>query len=709
MSMLQRVEKEIAGRKLALEVGEVAKQANGATLVWYGETVVLVTAVMAPEVREGIDFVPLTVDYREKAYAAGKIPGGFFKREGRPSEREVLTSRLVDRPIRPLFPKGFGRETQVIAMVLSADTENDPDVLAMIGASTALTVSDIPFEGPIGAVRVGRIEGEFVINPTRQQQALSDLDLVIAGVDEGIVMVEGSAREVSEEVLIEGLEVGHRVIREVIALQRDLRETAGKPKQLSMAEAGDAAFGQRVRELATPWVREAIRIPEKQLREHRMSEVLAAARAALSDLTPEQAGLVPKLLEVIEREQMRTMILEEGIRADGRRTDEIRPITIRVGVMPRTHGSALFTRGETQALVVSTLGTSTDEQIVDNLEGKSSKTFMLHYNFPPFSVGEVSPNRGPGRREIGHGALAERSIAPILPNSDAFPYTIRVVSDILESNGSSSMATVCGAALSLMDAGVPILAPVAGIAMGLISEPGRGTAVLSDILGLEDHLGDMDFKVAGTPTGVTGFQLDVKIGGVDAGILRGAIEQARRGRLAILEKMAAVIALPREQLSTHAPRIVTIRINPDKIREVIGPGGKVIRGIIEKTGANIDIEDDGRINIASADEKAARAAIEMIRGITAEAEIGKIYRGKVKKITDFGAFVEILPGTDGLVHISQIAEQRIKSVSDVLKEGEEVLVKVLEIDKQGRVKLSRREALREVKEREAPTPADAPA
>jgi len=707
MSMLQRVEKELAGRKLVLEVGEVAKQANGATLVSYGETVVLVTAVVAPEVREGIDFVPLTVDYREKAYAAGKIPGGFFKREGRPSEREVLTSRLIDRPIRPLFPKGFSQEIQVIAFVLSADTENNPDVLAIIGASTALTVSDIPFQGPIGAVRVGRIEGEFVINPTRQQQSLSDLDLVIAGVDEGIVMVEGSGREVSEEVLIEGLEVGHRAIREIIALQRDLRETAGKPKLPSATEASDSALVQRVRDMATPWVRDAIRIPEKQVRERRMSEVLAEVLTAMADLLPEQALLVPKLIETIEREQMRTMILEEGIRADGRRTDEIRPISIRVGVLPRTHGSSLFTRGETQALVVSTLGTSTDEQIVDELEGKSSKAFMLHYNFPPFSVGEVSPMRGPGRREIGHGALAERSVAPILPSSDTFPYTIRVVSDILESNGSSSMATICGATLSLMDAGVPILAPVAGIAMGLISEPGRGIAVLSDILGLEDHLGDMDFKVAGTPTGVTGFQLDVKIGGVDTTILRGAIEQARQGRLWILEKMASVIAMPRAQLSTHAPRIITIRINPDKIREVIGPGGKVIRSIIEKTGANIDIEDDGRINIASADEKAARAAIKLIRGITAEAEIGKIYRGKVKKITDFGAFVEIMPGTDGLVHISQIAEQRIKSVSDVLKEGEEVMVKVLEIDKQGRVKLSRREALREARERDEPAPADA--
>jgi polyribonucleotide nucleotidyltransferase len=707
MSMLQRVEKELAGRKLVLEVGEVAKQANGAALVSYGETMVLVTAVVAPEVREGIDFVPLTVDYREKAYAAGKIPGGFFKREGRPSEREVLTSRLIDRPIRPLFPKGFSQETQVIAIALSADTENNPDVLAIIGASTALTVSDIPFQGPIGAVRVGRIEGEFVINPTRQQQSLSDLDLVIAGVDEGIVMVEGSGREVSEEVLIEGLEVGHRAIREIIALQRDLRETAGKPKLPSATEASDSALVQWVREMATPWVRDAIRIPEKQVRERRMSEVLAEVLTAMADVLPEQALLVPKLIETIEREQMRTMILEEGIRADGRRTDEIRPISIRVGVLPRTHGSSLFTRGETQALVVSTLGTSTDEQIVDELEGKSSKAFMLHYNFPPFSVGEVSPMRGPGRREIGHGALAERSVAPVLPSSDTFPYTIRVVSDILESNGSSSMATICGATLSLMDAGVPILAPVAGIAMGLISEPGRGIAVLSDILGLEDHLGDMDFKVAGTPTGVTGFQLDVKIGGVDTTILRGAIEQARQGRLWILEKMASVIAMPRAQLSTHAPRIITIRINPDKIREVIGPGGKVIRSIIEKTGANIDIEDDGRINIASADEQAARAAIELIRGITAEAEIGKIYRGKVKKITDFGAFVEIMPGTDGLVHISQIAEQRIKSVSDVLKEGEEVMVKVLEIDKQGRVKLSRREALREAKARDEPAPADA--
>jgi polyribonucleotide nucleotidyltransferase len=707
--MLQRVEKEIAGRKLILEVGEVAKQANGAVMVWYGETVVLVTTAVAPELREGIDFVPLTVDYREKAYAAGKIPGGFFKREGRPSEREILTSRLIDRPIRPLFPKGFRQETQVIAFVLSADTENDPDILAMIGASVALTISDIPFGGPIGAVRIGRIDGQYVINPTHHQQGVSDLDLVIAGVDEGIVMVEGSGREVPEAVLVEGLEVGQRVIREIIALQRDLQERVGKPKLAVAAEEIDPRLVQGVRQLATPRVREAIRIAEKQARERRMAAVLAEVLAALEGLPPEQQLLVPKLIETVERDELRTMILAEGMRADGRRPEAIRPISIRVGVLPRTHGSALFTRGETQALVVSTLGTSTDEQIVDELEGKSSKAFMLHYNFPPFSVGEVSPMRGPGRREIGHGALAERAIAPVLPPSEHFPYTIRIVSDILESNGSSSMATVCGATLSLMDAGVPIHAPVAGIAMGLISEPGRGVAVLSDILGLEDHLGDMDFKVAGTPAGITGFQLDVKIGGVDTATLRGALEQARQGRLYILEKMAAVIANPRAQLSTHAPRIITIRINPDKIREVIGPGGKIIRSIIEKTGANIDIEDDGRISIASADEHAARAAIEMIRGITAEAEVGKIYRGKVKKITDFGAFVEILPGTDGLVHISEIAEQRIKSVADVLKEGEEIPVKVLAVDKQGRIKLSRREALREMKEpSEAARPDTAP-
>jgi polyribonucleotide nucleotidyltransferase len=693
--MLQRVEKDIGGRKLVLEVGEVAKQANGAVLMWYGETVVLVTAVMAPEEREGIDFIPLTVDYREKAYAAGKIPGGFFKREGRPSEREVLTSRLIDRPIRPLFRKGFRQETQVIAFVLSADMENDPDILAMIGASAALTTSDIPFEGPIGAVRIGRIDGEYVVNPTHQQQTASDLDLIIAGVDEGIVMVEGSAREVPEQVLVEGLEVGHRVIREIIALQRDLRATMGKPKRPVTVAEVDPLLVQRVRQRATSQVRQAIRIAEKLARERRMADVLADVLMDVADLPPEQQLAIPKLVEAIERDELRTMILEEGIRADGRRTDEIRPISIRVGVLPRTHGSALFTRGETQALVVSTLGTSSDEQIIDELEGKSSKAFMLHYNFPPFSVGEASPMRGPGRREIGHGALAERSIAPILPPSEQFPYTIRIVSDILESNGSSSMASVCGATLSLMDAGVPVRAPVAGIAMGLISEPGRGVAVLSDILGLEDHLGDMDFKVAGTPEGITGFQLDVKIGGIGTATLHGALEQALRGRLFILEAMSSVIATPRSQLSMHAPRIITIRINPDKIREVIGPGGKVIRSIIERTGANIDIEDDGRINIASADEKAARAAIDIIRGITAEAEIGKIYHGKVKKIMDFGAFVEILPGTDGLVHISQIADQRVKSVSDVLKEGDEIPVKVLEIDKQGRIKLSRREALRE--------------
>jgi len=705
--MLQRVEKEIGGRKLVFETGEMAKQADGAVLVWYGETAVLVTAVAAPEIREGIDFVPLTVDYREKAYAAGKIPGGFFKREGRPSEKEVLTSRLIDRPIRPLFPKGFRQETQVIAFVLSADNEHDPDILAMIGASAALTVSDIPFGGPIGAVRIGRINGEYVINPTHQQEAQSDLDLVIAGLEEGIVMVEGGGREVPEQVLVEGLQIGHQVIKEIIALQRALRETIGKAKFTLLAGGIDPALEQRIRQLATAGVREAIRIPEKLTRERRMAEVLALVLTEVDASQLAQPTDVPKVIEAIEREELRLMVLQSGIRPDGRGTDEIRPISIRVGVLPRTHGSALFTRGETQALVVTTLGTSMDEQIVDALAGKSSKSFMLHYNFPPFSVGEVRPMRGPGRREIGHGALAERSMAPVLPKREQFPYTIRIVSDILESNGSSAMASVCGAALSLMDAGVPIHAPVAGIAMGLISEAGQGLAVLSDILGMEDHLGDMDFKVAGTAAGITGFQLDVKVGGVGTEILQGALEQARTGRLFILEKMRAALAEPRAQLSTHAPRILTIHISPDKIREVIGPGGKVIRGIIEKTGVNIDIEDDGTVNIASADEKAGRAAIDIIKGIAAEAEVGKIYQGKVKKITDFGAFVEILPGTDGLVHISQVADRRIKSVSEVLKEGEEVLVKVLEIDRQGRIKLSRREAMREREGRSEPLPADA--
>lgn len=701
--MFQVVEKQIGGKTLRLETGEMAKQAHGAVVVRYEDVVVLVTAVAAPAVREGIDFFPLTVDYREKFYAAGKIPGGFIKREGRPGEKEILTSRLIDRPLRPLFPKAYRNETQVIATVLSADQQNDPDILAMIGASAALTVSDIPFLGPVGAVRVGRIEGEFVINPTYNELEVSDLELVIAGTKSAIVMVEGGAKEVSEEVMFQALTFGHSVIQEIIDLQFDLQKLAGREKRTLEPVTLDTTLENQVRDRATPKIREAIVIPEKLARQQRLQEVFTEIVEALAEEEEEAAPLIQKVYEDIEREELRRLALEEGVRADGRRLDEIRPISIRVGILPRTHGSALFTRGETQALVVTTLGTTADEQRMDDLEGKTSKTFMLHYNFPPFSVGEVSPLRGPGRREIGHGALAERSLLPVIPPSEEFPYTIRIVSDILESNGSSSMATVCGASLSMMDAGVPIRAPVAGIAMGLIKEGDR-FAILSDILGVEDHLGDMDFKVAGTTQGITGFQMDVKINeGISNEIMWQALEQARVGRLMILEKMNEVLTHHRAELSIHAPRIITMRIHTDKIRDVIGPGGKMIRSIIEKTGVSIDISDDGLVSIASPDGQAAQKAINIIKEITAEAEIGKIYVGKVKKIVDFGAFVEILPGTEGLVHISQISDRRVRSVADELREGDEILVKVLDIDPQGRIKLSRKEALKESPGKELPS------
>ncbi len=701
--MFQVVEKQIGGKTLRLETGEMAKQAHGAVVARYEDVVVLVTAVAAPAVREGIDFFPLTVDYREKFYAAGKIPGGFIKREGRPGEKEILTSRLIDRPLRPLFPKAYRNETQVIATVLSADQQNDPDILAMIGASAALTVSDIPFLGPVGAVRVGRIEGEFVINPTYSELEVSDLELVIAGTKSAIVMVEGGAKEVSEEVMFQALTFGHSVIQEIIDLQCDLQKLAGREKRPLEPETLDTTLENQVRDRATPKIREAIVIPEKLARQQRLQEVFTEIVEALAEEEEEAAPLIQKVYEDIEREELRRLALEEGVRADGRRLNEIRPISIRVGVLPRTHGSALFTRGETQALVVTTLGTTADEQRMDDLEGKTSKTFMLHYNFPPFSVGEVSPLRGPGRREIGHGALAERSLLPVIPPNEEFPYTIRIVSDILESNGSSSMATVCGASLSMMDAGVPIRAPVAGIAMGLIKEGDR-FAILSDILGVEDHLGDMDFKVAGTTQGITGFQMDVKINeGISNEIMWQALEQARVGRLLILEKMNEVLTHHRAELSIHAPRIITMRIHTDKIRDVIGPGGKMIRSIIEKTGVSIDISDDGLVSIASPDGQAAQKAINIIKEITAEAEIGKIYVGKVKKIVDFGAFVEILPGTEGLVHISQISDRRVRSVADELREGDEILVKVLDIDPQGRIKLSRKEALKESPGKELPS------
>jgi len=690
--MTFRSEVTLEGRPLSIEVGRVARQADGAAWVRYGDTVVLVTAVASKEPREGIDFFPLTVDYQERAYAAGKIPGGFFKREGRPHEKETLTSRLIDRPIRPLFPKGYRQDVQIIATVLSADQENDPDVLAVVGASAALTVSPIPFLGPLGCVRVGRVDGKLIVNPSYAQLAQSDLDVVLAGSESAIVMVEGGAQQVSEDVLLEAFLHAHRTMQPIIQMQHDLARQLQVAKAPFVCPPVDPAVQARVEEFCRPRLRELVLEREKEVQRARRKALLDEACATLAGES--EAGIlqVKDVFDELEKREMRRLILEEGKRPDGRAVTEVRPITCEVGVLPRTHGSALFTRGQTQALATTTLGTSEDEQRMDDLEGESFKRFMLHYNFPPFSVGEVKMMRGASRRDIGHGALAERAILPILPGKEEFPYTVRIVSDILESNGSSSMATVCGASLSLMDAGVPIRAAVAGVAMGLVKE-GERTAVLTDIQGLEDHLGDMDFKVAGTRTGVTSIQMDIKIQGITEAILRQALTQAHEARMKVLGIMDGALAGPRGSLSPYAPRIISFKIPTDKIREVIGPGGKVIRGIVEQTGAKIDIEDDGTVSIASVDEAAAQKAMDIIGKIVEVPEVGKVYTGKVVKIMEFGAFVEILPGTDGLLHISQIARERIKRVEDVLKEGDEVMVKVLEVDKSGKIRLSRRELL----------------
>ena len=691
--MVHKVEEKIGGRTLALETGEMAKQADGAVVVAYGETVILAAAV-ADGVREGIDFFPLTVDYREKFFAAGKIPGGFFKREGRPTEKEILTCRLIDRPIRPLFPDGFKEDTQILISTLSHDGENDPDILALIGSSAALLISDIPFNGPLGAVRVGHIDGRIIINPTYEELEASDMNVVLAGREDSIVMVEGGADQVSEDVMIQAFEEGHRVIQTIVRMQQEIQRSAGRSDRAFEAPKQDGAIGRQIRESLGNRLRESILIPEKQQREN---TVAALRDEMVEQLAGEDGDLRKGIAEEfhdLEYEEVRRMIIEKEVRADGRDLSTVRPISGRVSVLPRTHGSALFTRGETQALVTATLGTADDEQQLDNLESRGRKTFMLHYNFPPFCTGETKPIRGPARREIGHGALAERAIRPVLPDHETFPYTIRIVSDILESNGSSSMATVSGSSLSLMDAGVPIKAPVAGIAMGLIMEEGR-PFILTDILGLEDHLGDMDFKVAGTREGITAIQMDIKIQGLPMDIMKTALGRALEARLHVLDKMDAILNKPREELSAYAPRIFTVKIRREKVRDVIGAGGKVVRGIIEKTGVSIDIEDDGTIRVASVDEPSARAAIAMIKDLTQEAEIGKIYRGIVKKIMDFGAFVEIFPGTDGLVHISQLADTRVRTVTDILKEGDEVMVKVLEIDGQGRIRLSRKEAPQE--------------
>jgi len=693
--MRKKLEKTIAGRTLSIETGELAKLSGGAVLVSYGETVILATAVAEESVRD-VPFVPLTVDYREKMYAGGRIPGGFFKREGRPTEKETITCRLIDRPVRPLFPEGYRHETQIISFVLSVDQENEPDILSIIGGSAALTISDIPFQGPLGAVRIGRINGNLLVNPTHEEQALSDFNLIVAGTEDSIVMVEGGGKEVSEEAVVDGLDLAHSVIREIVAMQLELQELVGVPKRDPVVVSSEPEGLEDVEAFLKGRMAEALLHTGKQERSAALQGLL---EETINHIVGEEAEEnrdreIASAFKIIEKREARRLIIEEGRRVDGRSLDTIRSISVKVGWLPRTHGSSLFSRGETQALVVSTLGTSIDEQRIDDLDGKSTKSFMLHYNFPPFCVGEASFLRGPGRREIGHGVLAERAMLPLLPSGDEFPYTIRVVSDILESNGSSSMATVCGASLSLMDSGVPLKSPCAGIAMGLIKDNDR-YFILSDITGLEDQLGDMDFKVAGTEQGITAIQMDIKCKGVDRNILSQALDQARIGRLHVLEKMNEVLPASRPELSPYAPRIITIKIRPERIRDVIGPGGKVIRSIVERTGASIDVEDDGTINIASADEEAAKQALEIIRELTQEAEIGKLYTGTVKKIMDFGAFVEILPGRDGLVHISHIANEHIKSVSDVLKEGDEVVVKVLEIDPQGKIRLSRKEALAE--------------
>jgi polyribonucleotide nucleotidyltransferase len=694
--MVQKLQIDFGGRPFSIETGRVARQANGAVLVQYGETVVLVTAVTAEKRREGLDFIPLTVNYQEMTYAAGRIPGGFFKREGRPSDRETLISRFIDRPLRPLFPKGFQNEIQVIATVLSADQDNDPAILGMIGASSALSLSDIPFDGPIAGAKVGRIDGEYVLNPTHEELELSDIDLFVAGSENAIIMVEGSAREVKEEEMLEAILFGHQSLKPVIDLQKQLREAVGVRTREFEIQRPAEDLKEKVKAVAQEKLLEAFQVTEKTERRDRLEEILQGTYQALEASDENSQRMIRIVLEETNRKLVRRLILDRKQRIDGRGLAEIRPISCEVGILPRTHGSALFTRGETQVLAVVTFGTSEDEQKINSLSGETYKSFMLHYNFPPFSVGEVSPLRSPSRREIGHGALAERAIQSVLPSNEKFPYTIRIVSEVLESNGSSSMATVCGASLSLMDAGVPIKAPVAGIAMGLIHEDGE-VAVLSDILGDEDHFGDMDFKVAGTADGVTAIQMDIKIRGISKEILEKVLHQACEGKLYILGRMTETIPEPRKDLSRHAPRIVTLTVKQEKIRDVIGPGGKNIRSIVDQTGVKVDVEDSGIVKLASPNYEAIEKAIYMIKSLTQEVEVGALYTGKVKRILGFGAIVELYPGTDGLVHISQIAENRIREVSDVLKEGDEVLVKVLDIDSQGRIRLSRKAALKEAK------------
>ncbi|MDD3642321.1 MAG: polyribonucleotide nucleotidyltransferase [Candidatus Krumholzibacteria bacterium] len=690
---MTRLEKRIDRTQFVLESGRMARQAHGAVLVGEAGTTVLVTAVASKKPVPGRDFLPLFVEYREKFYAAGKIPGGFFKREGRPSERETLGARQIDRPIRPLFPDGVRNEVQVACTVLSSDTEHQADVLGIIGASLSLNLSDIPFGAVLSGVRVGLKDGSFILNPTLNEAEEGGLDLVIAGSDEAIIMVEGGAREIPEARLIEALEFGHRMIREINAFQREFISKFDVPaKRTFPLPEVNTALRDRLRGDYLGEIASRCRVRGKHVRAEALSELTEQAIEKFGAEFPDSEKEIAGIMEELEREAVRSLILDEKVRTDGRRCDEVRDITCEIAILPRTHGSALFTRGETQSLVVTTLGTSQDEQRIDALSGESWKKYMLHYNFPPFSVGEVGFFRGPGRREIGHGALAERALLPVIPPDDAFPYTIRIVSDILESNGSSSMATVCGGSLALMDAGVPTAKAVAGVAMGMVKE-GERYAVLTDILGLEDHLGDMDFKVTGTRQGITGFQMDVKVSGISRKIMEEALEQARRARLQILDIMDRTIDRPRAEISPYAPKIVQIKVPVDKIREIIGPGGKMIRHIQEVSGSKIDIEDDGTVTIAAVDKESHDKAMEMIELITAEPELNKVYKGKVRSIVQFGAFVEIMPGRDGLLHISEIDKKRIDKVEDVLQLGDEIEVKVIKIDNDGKIRLSRKALL----------------
>ncbi|MBI4707029.1 MAG: polyribonucleotide nucleotidyltransferase [Candidatus Omnitrophica bacterium] len=678
---------------LILETGKVAKQANGSVVVTYGGTVVLVTACMSKRIREGQDFFPLTVEYQEKTYAAGRIPGGFFKREGRPSESEILSARLIDRPTRPLFPKGMLNEVQIMAIVLSSDGENDPDILSLIGASCALTISDIPFNGPLACCRVAHVNNGFILNPTYAELDTADLEVIVAANANGIVMLESRAKEVSEEVYMEALKFGEENLRSILAVQEEFRKQCGKPKIEAKYKNIDAGLLKQVQDLAGDKLKEIYGLSQKEQREEQvdllskeLEEKLVCETCAVGD--------VKSALVEVEKEQVRNIILNNNVRIDGRSFYDIRPITCEVSVLPRTHGSSLFTRGQTQSLAVTTLGTGEDEQMVEALEGEKYKSFMLHYSFPPFSVGETGPVRGPGRREIGHGALAEKALLAVIPSKEKFPYTVRVVSEILESNGSSSMATVCAATLSLMDAGVPIKDTVSGVALGLIKE-GKKTAILTDISGLEDHFGDMDFKVAGTKNGITAVQLDLKIDGISVELLEECVKRSKEARMIILEKMNAALSQPRAQLSSYAPRIDVLKINTEKIGEVIGPGGKTIKGIIASTGATIDIQDDGTILVGSSDAIKSDAAIRMIKAITDDIEVGRIYNAKVKRIMAFGAFCEIAPRKEGLVHVSELSDHFVKSVEEVVKIGDEIQVKVIGIDELGRINLSRKQALKQ--------------